>query len=686
MARDVTSNGNTGYLLRDDGTVWAWGWNGDEDFGNPTFLGGDSANPVQVTGLSDVVQIQAGYSVAFALTADGTVWSWGARYASAEDLGRPGPPAIASPVIGPTGIRAISVNINTFMALACDGSVWTWGSSTNSVTELPQLVPAIDDAIDVAAGDNGAMVLTSDGSVWSWGGNDYGELGHGSTDYELHAVPAKVPGLVDIVDVASGWNHRLALQSDGTLWTWGRNNHGQLGEGTTIDSALPRQVALGDVAQLPTSYLAHDSGAIGSSGMIWTWGQASPTSDGNAIDLHRPGYVGTAYGFDGVQAGGWAGLILADFVSDGFTSAAEITITLSPEPASIGSDVTVTGTIDFARSGGRPIERARMKLIPYPVVFDPAGKPITVAEIDLGRSLKRVMKFAESIRIATLRPPISLEAYLVVVSADDDQGKLGYGSGILRIDQEPPEVTSIEFNPSQPRTGDIQTSVTAVISDARRGGSKISGAWILIQGDPASGVLEIPMNPQDGEWDSPQETANSTITLSALRAGTYDVRIRTRDSWEHESERITRLTICDGTPLRIFKEVSGPVSSTYAPESCQTDEGHSTGSASFYNPFETWMELHLGSLGGFEGFDGVLGPEWIKRSQGIEFGPRAIWTVSANTQGSHPYSYDCEGRTCVDEIIAFLDFVLRAWSGVRIGELGVGETEAWSSLIEELLP
>ena len=113
------------------------------------------------------------------------------------------------------------------------------------------------------------LPLKADGTVWAWGKNGYGQLGDGTTTG--HVVPARVAGLTGVVSIAGGALHSLALRSDGTVWAWGDNSVGELGDGTTTLRAAPVQVAgLTGVVEISTTY--YHSVARKSDGTVWTWG------------------------------------------------------------------------------------------------------------------------------------------------------------------------------------------------------------------------------------------------------------------------------------------------------------------------------------------------------------------------------------------------------------------------------
>ena len=91
------------------------------------------------------------------------------------------------------------------------------------------------------AADVHSLALKSDGTVWAWGYNNYGQLGDGTTT-DRH-TPVSVSGLTGVTAIAGGYGHSLALKSDGTVWAWGYNSYGQLGDGTTTDRHTPVDVS-----------------------------------------------------------------------------------------------------------------------------------------------------------------------------------------------------------------------------------------------------------------------------------------------------------------------------------------------------------------------------------------------------------------------------------------------------------
>jgi alpha-tubulin suppressor-like RCC1 family protein len=134
--------------------------------------------------------------------------------------------------------------------------------------------------------------LKHDGTVWCWGNNAWGRLGDGTTNNSL--VPTQVQGgLTGVVDISTGWAVACALKSDGTVWCWGHHGwtatYSQVGDETHLDRSLPVQVITG-VAELSRSLGDDHSCARKTDGTVWCWGKNSSgqLGTGNNTDSMSP--------------------------------------------------------------------------------------------------------------------------------------------------------------------------------------------------------------------------------------------------------------------------------------------------------------------------------------------------------------------------------------------------------------
>ena len=194
-----------------------------------------------------------------------------------------------------------------------------WEGSTIQAAPAPVLLAPgqpLGEAAAVAAGQQHSLALRRDGTVWAWGNNRFGQLGDGGTASRDAPAPVLLaPGqpLGDVTAIAARLNHSLALTSDGVVWAWGENNHGVLGDGTTERRATPVRVGgLGRATAISTGTFF--SLALAEDGTVWAWGdnRFGQLGDGSTDDRHAPVRVAGLAGVAAVAAGGDHGLALLD--------------------------------------------------------------------------------------------------------------------------------------------------------------------------------------------------------------------------------------------------------------------------------------------------------------------------------------------------------------------------------------
>ena len=279
-----------------------------------------SATPVQVkdsTGsasFSDVVAVAAGAGFSLALKEDGTLWTWGVAtgfLTSSGDSHSDIPIQVKDEDGQPlTGIVSVSAKGGHWLALKSDGTVWSWGGNEsgqlgngeteNVYTHAVQVRNAdgtpLEDVAAVAAGAYHSMALKTNGSVWSWGKNENGQLGNQSTENATY--PVLVNSVAGVEQIAAGEFHSMCMKSDGSVWAWGRNQYGQLGDNTRNSSLIPVQVKgesgvgfLTGVKQIAAGN--GFSAALLSDGRVMTWGHnyAYQLGDGTQQSKNAPVYV-----------------------------------------------------------------------------------------------------------------------------------------------------------------------------------------------------------------------------------------------------------------------------------------------------------------------------------------------------------------------------------------------------------
>jgi alpha-tubulin suppressor-like RCC1 family protein len=277
--------------VKDDGSVWAWGNNSDGQLGDGSVT--SRSTPVQVSGLSGIRSVAAGSSHTAALKSDGTVWTWGNN--SNGQLGDGSTTLRNTPVQagGLSGVTAVVAGSDHTVALKNDGTVWAWGNNSNgqlgdgstTLRNTPAPISGLSSMTAIAAGSGHTVALKSDGTVWAWGNNINGQLGDGSTTQRN--TPVQVSGLssVTMTAIAAGSGHTVVLKNDGTVWAWGNNTNGQLGDGSTTQRNAPVQVSGLSSVTMMTGIAAGfgHTVALRSDGTVWTWGKNSKGQLGNGL-------------------------------------------------------------------------------------------------------------------------------------------------------------------------------------------------------------------------------------------------------------------------------------------------------------------------------------------------------------------------------------------------------------------
>jgi alpha-tubulin suppressor-like RCC1 family protein len=283
-----------GYALRSDGTVWSWGNGAFGQRGTGACCAIVSPVPLRIPGLSDVTAIAGGYATGYALRSDGTVWAWGDGQSGALGVADDGSySTVPVQVAGLEHLRitAIAAGYATGYALTSDGDLWAWGAGGvgqlgNNGTSNSQAVPVLNlrDVTAIAAGGSTGYAVAND-AVWAWGDGSWGQLGDGSTGPASSSlVPVQVPGLTGVTALAAAAYTGYALGGDGIVAAWGEGHYGELGNNTTTGiSAGPVQVAMpAGVTAIAVAAGGFNGFAL-HAGTAWAWGRGDFGQLGNGL-------------------------------------------------------------------------------------------------------------------------------------------------------------------------------------------------------------------------------------------------------------------------------------------------------------------------------------------------------------------------------------------------------------------
>jgi len=293
-ARTFSAGAQHSLAISADGTLWAWGLNTNGQTGLGTTTG-NQTTPAQVGTATNWIQVSAGHIHSNAIRSDGTLWAWGAGGNGQTGLGTTtGTQTTPAQVGTATNWTQVSAEQSHSLAIRSDGTLWSWGFNANGRTGLGissltnTLVPTqvgIDTTwSQVSAGESYSLALRSDGTLWAWGSNENGQTGLGITAGD-QTTPAQVGTVTNWTQVSAGANHSHAIRSDGTLWAWGTNADGRTGLGTTTgNQTTPLQVGTAsDWLLADVSTMGIHSLAMKTDDSLWTWGTNNHAQLGKGI-------------------------------------------------------------------------------------------------------------------------------------------------------------------------------------------------------------------------------------------------------------------------------------------------------------------------------------------------------------------------------------------------------------------
>ena len=284
--------------VKTDGTLWTWGRDNYGTLGNGTTI--DRSSPVTTAGggttWSPIIDLGSYHSSA--IKTDGTLWTWGqntsGKLGDGTTIDRSSPVTTAG---GGTNWRQVaSAGVHHGAAIKTDGTLWTWGQNLNgqlgdgtTVSKTSPITTAGGGTNwrQVACGYYAAAAIKTDGTLWTWGNNTtYGMLGDGTTLNRSSPITT-VAGGTTWKQVSAAYYSFAAIKTDGTLWTCGYNSNGNLGDGTILYRSSPVTTAGGGTNWKQISIGRGGAAGIKTDGTLWIWGNNSYGNLGDGTTLSR---------------------------------------------------------------------------------------------------------------------------------------------------------------------------------------------------------------------------------------------------------------------------------------------------------------------------------------------------------------------------------------------------------------
>ncbi len=316
----ITGSSGSKAGLKTDGTLWTWGRNlsGSLGIGDNT----NRSSPVQVGSTKIWKSVSGGgtgsATTFLAIRLDGTLWAWGNNsYGQVGDNTNVNKSSPVQNIAGGNNWAFVSAGRQSSAAIKTDGTLWVWGFNnpgllgTNNLTNYSSPVQTVSGGtnwkyVSMGGSSSATLAIKTDGTLWPWGSNVHGQLGLGNTTNYSSPVQVGTNTNWKVVEAANEYS--AGLKTDGTLWVWGRNNYGNLGTNNTTSYSSPVQTIAGgtnwkiiSLGGISIKFMT----AIKTDGTLWAWGGGGYGNLGNGATTNRssPIQIGSGVNWKAISSG-----------------------------------------------------------------------------------------------------------------------------------------------------------------------------------------------------------------------------------------------------------------------------------------------------------------------------------------------------------------------------------------------
>jgi alpha-tubulin suppressor-like RCC1 family protein len=276
--------------IKTDGALWMWGNGTRGSLGDNTTI--SKSSPVQTVAAGTnwnqvaVGGVENNFAFAASIKTSGELWTWGtnAYYGVLGDntlINRSSP---IQTIAAGTNWRQVAAGSSSVYCIKTDGTLWTWGQNNhgqlgdNTTVDKSSPIQTVAGGTDwkqvAAAIIYSAAAIKTDGTLWTWGRNNYGQLGNNTSNNRSSPIQT-VAGGTNWRQVAGGRRYFAAVKTDNTLWSWGNNNYGQLGDNTVVERSSPVQTVASGRNWQQVSCGDTTAGATKTDGTLWLWGSGT---------------------------------------------------------------------------------------------------------------------------------------------------------------------------------------------------------------------------------------------------------------------------------------------------------------------------------------------------------------------------------------------------------------------------